>query len=186
MKGACSAAERKKKHLWMAVSLVLALVFSLTGGATSAIGASQNLIVNGDFETGDLENWEFSPTTEGSAVDVPNSTCFRSIIIGPGYGKGWQGVELFQTFTAPAGTWVGSPELRDLLQDLAAKGQIDEALAALLIDYVDDAQAALDEGETETTKEILEDLICEVKALDDNETTEAILKKAQAVQGTFD
>jgi hypothetical protein len=77
-------------------------------------------------------------------------------------------------------------ELRDLIQSLATAGKIDEKLANTLLAYVDDAQAALDEGDTWTAKQIMELLIKKVKALDDSETTELILKKAEAVYGTFD
>ena len=73
-----------------------------------------------------------------------------------------------------------------MILDLAETGEIHTALAVLLLDYVDDAQAALDKSETDTAKEMLEDLIHEVEALDENETTGAILKKAEAVQGTLD
>jgi predicted outer membrane repeat protein len=77
-------------------------------------------------------------------------------------------------------------ELRDLIQSLATAGKIDEKLANSLLAYVDNAQAAFDEGNTKNAKKYLESLIKKVKTLDDNETTELILKKAEAVHGTLD
>jgi hypothetical protein len=78
------------------------------------------------------------------------------------------------------------PELRDLVQGMADAGEIDGALAAALLAEVDAAQAALDAGDAPGAKGILDALIVTLKALDDNAVTEAILKKAEAVQGTLD
>jgi hypothetical protein len=78
------------------------------------------------------------------------------------------------------------PELRNLIQEMADAGEIDGALAAALLAEVDAAQAALDAGDTPGAKGILDALIVTIKTLDDNTVTEAILAKAEAVQGTLD
>jgi hypothetical protein len=78
------------------------------------------------------------------------------------------------------------PELRDLIQGMADAGEIDGALAAGLLDQVDAAQAALDAGDVPGARAILAALILEIKALEDNAVTEAILAKAEAVQGALD
>jgi hypothetical protein len=77
-------------------------------------------------------------------------------------------------------------ELGDLIAELADAGQIDEELVTLLLGYVDDAQAAFDDGDAGAAKLILEDMIDWLKTLDDNDTTERILTKTEAVHGTFD
>jgi hypothetical protein len=77
-------------------------------------------------------------------------------------------------------------ELRALIQGLAKTGQIDEGSADDLLGFVDDAQSALDDGYPENAKSSLAEMIDWLKALEDTETTELILRKAEAVYGTFD
>jgi hypothetical protein len=77
-------------------------------------------------------------------------------------------------------------ELRALVVDLAATDQIDEETAIVLLTYVDDARSALDASDPMTAAHILEQMIDWLKAMEDTETTELILKKTEAVHGTFD
>ena len=77
-----------------------------------------------------------------------------------------------------------APSLSDLgafFQALATDGQIDEATAAGLLAYVAGAQDALDQGDIDNAKKILDALIRRIKALDENETTEVILMRAEVV-----
>ena len=76
-------------------------------------------------------------------------------------------------------------ELRALIQGLPYD-QIDGDSAIVLLDFVDDAQDALDGGHPDSAKSILAEMIDWLKALEDTETTELILRKAEAVYGTFD
>ena len=77
-------------------------------------------------------------------------------------------------------------ELRNLIVGLFDAGQIGEELADVLLGYVDDAQSALDDGYPENATSSLAEMIDWLKALEDTETTELILRKAEAVHGTFD
>lgn len=77
-------------------------------------------------------------------------------------------------------------ELGDLIQVLADAGQIDAALAVALLAEVEAAQAAVDAGDLVAAKEILSALILAIQSLEDNEVTETILRKAEAVHGSFD
>jgi hypothetical protein len=77
-------------------------------------------------------------------------------------------------------------ELHNLIVGLLDSGQIDEGSANDLLRFVDDAQAALDGGYPDSARFILEEMIDWLKALEDTETRELILRKAEAVHGTFD
>jgi len=77
-------------------------------------------------------------------------------------------------------------DLRTLIVDLAAADLLDEESAIVLLTYVEDAQTALDASDVKSARRILEQMIDRLKAVADNETTELILKKAEAVHGTFD
>jgi hypothetical protein len=86
---------------------------------------------------------------------------------------------------ADIGVYEFIPNLTDLgafLQALADAGEIDEALAERLLDYVDAAQAALDQEEKETALSILNELMADVSAsLGDTETAQTIEMKTEAV-----
>ena len=74
------------------------------------------------------------------------------------------------------------PDLGWFLQELADGGDLDEATAARLLSYVDDAQAALDQEEKKTAINLLNDLIAYAWAsLDDTETAQIIEMKTEAV-----
>ena len=76
------------------------------------------------------------------------------------------------------------PDLRAFLQALAASGELDEATAARLLAYVDEAQTALDQEEKQTAISILNRLIADTEAsLGVTETAQAIEMKTLAVIG---
>lgn len=76
------------------------------------------------------------------------------------------------------------PDLRAFLQVLAASGELDEATAARLLAYVDEAQTALDQEEKKTAISILNELIADTEAsLGVTETAQAIEMKTLAVIG---
>ena len=74
------------------------------------------------------------------------------------------------------------PDLQAFLQALADRGELDEATAARLLAYVDDAQAALDQDWKKTAIRDLNQLIDDVEAsLGDTETAQLIVMKTEAV-----
>ena len=74
------------------------------------------------------------------------------------------------------------PDLSAFLQALANGGDLDEATATLLLDYVDDAQTALDQNKKKTAINILNKLIADAEAsLGDTETAQLIVMKTEAV-----
>ncbi len=74
------------------------------------------------------------------------------------------------------------PDLRAFLQALSDSGELDAAIAARLLAYVDDAQAALDQGAKETAAHILNALIADAEAsLGDTETAQRITRMTLAV-----
>jgi hypothetical protein len=76
------------------------------------------------------------------------------------------------------------PDLGAFLQDLADSGELDEATAARLFAYVDEAQTALDREEKNTAISILKALITEAWAvLGNTVTAQAIEMKTLAVIG---
>jgi hypothetical protein len=82
----------------------------------------------------------------------------------------------------------GSPEAdggRTWHADLSF-GTFYAVAATALPTCVDAARAALAAGDIPTAQSTLQALIDEVEALADSEETEAILRKAEAVHGTFD
>jgi hypothetical protein len=73
-------------------------------------------------------------------------------------------------------------DLRAFLEALADGGELDETTAARLLDYVDDAQTALDQHEKRTAIAILDGLIDDVQAsLGDTEIAQVIEAKTAAV-----
>jgi len=74
------------------------------------------------------------------------------------------------------------PDLRAFLEALADRGELDEATAARLLAYVDDAQTALDQNRKKTAIGDLNQLIDDVQAsLGDTETAQLIVMKTEAV-----
>ncbi|MHB9133607.1 MAG: hypothetical protein ACYDBB_21295 [Armatimonadota bacterium] len=74
------------------------------------------------------------------------------------------------------------PDLRAFLEALAANGELDEATAACLLAYVDDAQAALDQQAKQTAINILNALIADAEAsVGNTETAQRIVKMTEMV-----
>ena len=104
-----------KKRLLMALSLSLVLVLSLTSGVFAVSEGSQNLVSNGDFETGDLTGWTAYQTTNG--VTNESVVMFDTTGTGASYAAKfhvgqvtnvpavYEGGGIYQTFNAPAGPW---------------------------------------------------------------------------------
>ncbi|MEW6185857.1 MAG: hypothetical protein AB1585_08990 [Thermodesulfobacteriota bacterium] len=74
------------------------------------------------------------------------------------------------------------PDLGAFLQALADRGELDLETAAILIAYVNDAQAALDQDDEKTAIHFLNGLIADVRALlGQTETAQLIEMKTLAV-----
>ena len=97
-----------------------------------------------------------------------------------GDGDGAPGIDIGADEYAPKLSDLGA-----LVQALAADGQIDETSAASLLAYVAGAQDALDQGDIDKAKKIVDALIRKINALDENEITEVILMRAEVVLGAL-
>lgn len=130
-----------KKRLLMALSLSLVLMLSLTSGVFAVSEGSQNLVSNGDFETGDLTGWTVyqtanGETNEGVAMfDTTGSGASNAAEFNVGevsYQGTGAGGGIYQSFNAPAGPWeVSVVAIATCTYDVA---NMDGGLFELLVD----------------------------------------------------
>jgi len=133
-----------KKRLLMALSLSLVLVLSLTSGVFAVSEGSQNLVSNGDFETGDLTGWTVFQTSsngvtnEGVAMfDTTGSGASNAAEFNVGQVTNvpavYEGGGIYQTFNAPAGPWEVST-VAIAAWDQGTIANLDGGLFELLVD----------------------------------------------------
>jgi len=105
-----------KKWLLLAITLSLLLILALPSAVFAASEGSQDLVVNGDFETGDLTGWTVFTTPNGVAwnagvesFDTTGSGASNAARFSVGQASyvadDWQGGGIYQEITAPAGPW---------------------------------------------------------------------------------
>ncbi len=131
-----------KKYILSALSLSLIIASAFGSNALTAAAEPLNIVVNGDFETGDFSNWTVYQTPDGVADEgivefdtTGSGTSYAAKFkVGTFRRNVYEGGGIYQDFYAPAGDWEVSADIAAF--DPGGTGNLQGGRFDLLIDDV--------------------------------------------------